>query len=136
MQGDKQLTEAEKHPDELEEGLKNAGMGDVVNDEDIKEVFGLFEQVPPFLLKVAVSGNMNVVRKFETQIKEYKDQLSEEDKLKLKKFAEMPLSEIQELLKRAYAKTEMKQFKILSDPKAESFLKLNLEEFKKVLFES
>ena len=62
MQSNKQLTAPEKHPDEFEES-GNVELEEMVTDKDIKEVLGIFEQVPPFLLKIAVSGNMNVVKK-------------------------------------------------------------------------
>jgi len=45
----------------------------------------------------------------------------------------MPISELQEILRRAYEETHQKQLKILADPKAEPFIQKNLQELKKVL---
>ena len=118
------------------EESKNVELEEMVTPEDIKEVLGLFEQVPPFLLKMAVSRNVNVVKMFETQVEEYKNKLSDEDKIKLRKVIEMPVPELQELLSKAYLNTQMEQFKILSESKAEPFLRSNLQEFKKVFFGS
>ena len=105
-----------------------------INEDDIRGLLSMFERVPPFLLKIAVSRNMNAVKSFESQIEDYKSQLTDEDRLKIRKIIEMPIPELQKLLNKVYLKTNYKQFKILSNAKAEPFLALNLQELKKVLF--
>ena len=105
-----------------------------ITEDDIRGLLSMFERVPPFLLKIAVSRNMNAVKSFESQIEDYKSQLTDEDRLKIRKIIEMPIPELQKLLNKVYLKTNYKQFKILSNAKAESFLALNLQELKKVLF--
>jgi hypothetical protein len=47
---------------------------------------------------------------------------------------EMPVDEMQAILKRAYNRTGKKQLKILADPKAKPFIILNMEEGRKILF--
>lgn len=106
-----------------------------INEEDVMGVVDVFTKVPALLLKTMVSRNMNVVKKFESQIENYKSQLSSEDAEKIKKVVEMPVPELQEILIKAYAKTGHKQLKILADPKAEPFIRDNLAELKKKLFE-
>lgn len=105
-----------------------------ITEEDVMSVVDVFTRVPVVILKMVVSKNMNVVKKFESQIEDYKDQLSEEDTEKIKKVMEMPVPELQEILSKAYAKTGHKQLKILADPKAEPFITDNFRELKILLF--
>ena len=117
----------------LEESL-NESLELEIKEDDIRGLLRIFERVPPFLLKIAVSRNMNAVKSFESQIEDYKNQLTDEDRLKLSKIIEIPIPELQILLDKIYLKTNYKQFRILANSKAESFLILNLGELKKVLF--
>ena len=105
-----------------------------INEEDVMGVVDVFTKVPALLLKTMVSRNMNVVKKFESQIENYRSQLSSEDAEKIKKVVEMPVPELQEILSKAYAKTGHKQLKILADPKAEQFIRDNLNELEVLLF--
>ncbi len=105
-----------------------------ITEKDVMEVLDVFTKVPAALLKMAISRNMNVVKTFESQIEDYKSQLSEEDKVKIKKVMEMPVPELQEILNKAYQETGHKQLKILADPDAEPFITENFKELKKVLF--
>lgn len=105
-----------------------------ITEEDVMGVVDVFTRVPVVILKMVVSKNMNVVKKFESQIEDYKDQLREEDTEKIKKVMEMPVPELQEILSKAYAKTGHKQLKILADPKAEPFITDNFRELKILLF--
>ncbi len=107
---------------------------DRVTEKDVMDLMDVFTKVPVVILKMAVSKNMNVVKKFESQIEGYKNQLSDEDIAKIKKVIEMPVPELQEILENVYAKTGHKQLKILADPKAELFIKDNLQELKALLF--
>ncbi len=105
-----------------------------INEDDIRGLLSIFEKVPPFVLKIAVNRNMNAVKSFESKIEDYKCQLTDEDRLKISKILEIPIPELQLLLDKVYLKTNYKQFRILANSKAESFLILNLGELKKVLF--
>ncbi|WP_424354033.1 hypothetical protein [Methanobacterium sp. MBAC-LM] len=105
-----------------------------ITEEDVMGVVDLFTKVPVVILKMAVFRNMNVVKKFRSQIENYKDQLSDEEIEKIKKVIEMPVPELQELLARAHAEKGHEQLKILADPKAEQFIRDNLSELKVLLF--
>lgn len=105
-----------------------------ITEEDVMGVVDVFTKVPVVILKMAVSKNMNVVKKFESQIEDYKGQLSSEDTEKIKKVMEMPVPELQEILNKAYTETGHKQLKILADPKAEPFITDNFRELKILLF--
>jgi hypothetical protein len=105
-----------------------------ITEEDVIGVVNVFTKVPAVVLKMVVSKNMNVVKKFESQIEDYRDQLSSEDTEKIKKVMEMPVPELQEILNKAYAETGHKQLKILADPKAEPFITDNFRELKILLF--
>lgn len=105
-----------------------------VTEKDVIDVMDVFTRVPVVALKMVVSKNLNVVKTFESQIEDYRSQLSSEEIEKIEKVMEMPVPELQEILNNAYAETGKKQLKILADPKAELFIARNLQELKKVLF--
>ena len=105
-----------------------------ITEEDVIGVVNVFTKVPAVVLKMVVSKNMIVVKKFESQIEDYRDQLSSEDTEKIKKVMEMPVPELREILNKAYAETGHKQLKILADPKAEPFITDNFRELKILLF--
>jgi len=105
-----------------------------ITEDDVMGVLGLFTKVPSILLKNMVSRNVNVVKSFESQIKAYKNKLSDEELLKIKKVMEMSVPELQKILGNTYKSTHKKQLKILADPKAESFIERNLKELRKLLF--
>jgi len=50
-----------------------------ITEEDVIGLMDQFTKVPPFLLKMVVSGNSNVVNSFRGQIEDYKDTLSPEE---------------------------------------------------------
>ncbi len=105
-----------------------------ITDEDVIQLMDQFTKVPPLLLKMVVSGNSNVVRSFQGRIEDYRDSLSPEEMAKIKKVLEMPVEDLQEILNRAYLKTHQEQLKILADPKAQPFIRKNLQELGKILF--
>jgi endonuclease III-like uncharacterized protein len=105
-----------------------------ITEKDVIDMMHLVNKVPSLLLKQMVSRNSNVVKRFEGQINSYKNRLSDENIAKLEKVMEMPVSELQEILKRAYLETKKKQLKILADPTAQPFIEKNRQELKKVLF--
>ena len=93
------------------------------------------QRIPPFLINVYVDKDMNAVESFKDQISKYKSQLTDEDKIIIRRILEMPIPELQNLLNKSYLKTNLEQFKILAEPKSEAFLTLNLKELKKILIE-
>lgn len=106
----------------------------VITEKDVIDMVDLFAKVPAFMLKRVVSKNSNVVKMFESQIEDYKSQLSAEDTYKIKKVLEMPIPELQDVLKKAYEETHKEQLKILADPKAEPFIAKNFLELKNSIF--
>ncbi|MDI6724738.1 MAG: hypothetical protein QMD61_08860 [Methanobacterium sp.] len=105
-----------------------------INENDVLEALDQLIKVPAIILKTVVSTNSNVVKNFQSQIEDYKSQLSSEEIAKIRKVIKMPVPELQEILNNAYIDTRKEQLKILADPKAAPFISKNLEELKKVLF--
>jgi hypothetical protein len=117
-----------------------------------KDVYGWlrkFERIPTFVVNLYISMNINVVKEFEGQmeenyghltdesilkIKKVMNELTDEDLLKIRKILEMPVPELQNLLNELYLITNIEQFKILAEPKAEPLIELNVEELKRILF--
>ncbi|MFA0833497.1 MAG: hypothetical protein ACC609_05775 [Methanobacterium formicicum] len=104
-----------------------------ITEKDVIEIMDVFTRVPPLLLKVVVKGNKNVVKSFESQIKEHYSHLTPEEVVKIEKVMTTPVPELQSILKNVYAETHQKQLKILSSPGAEPFITRNLQELKTVL---
>lgn len=104
-----------------------------ITEKDVIRLMDSFTKVPAIILRGIVSKNANVVKTFEGQIKDYKDQLSDEEIAKIKKVTEMRVPELQKILNEAYAETGKEQLKILADPKAEPFIAKNLQELKNIL---
>jgi hypothetical protein len=104
-----------------------------ITEEDVIDLLGLFTMVPSLILKGMVSGEMNLVKSFEKQIIEYRDNLTDEEMLKIRKVLEMPVPELQRILNHAYMTTNKKQLKILANSNAEPFIEKNLNELEKVL---
>jgi hypothetical protein len=105
-----------------------------ITEQDVMEFMHVFTRVPPLMLKMVVKGNKNVVKSFQSQIIEYKTNLTSEELLKVEKVLEMPVGELQEILKKAYMETGQKQLKILADPKSMDFIEGNLKELRKIIF--
>jgi len=106
-----------------------------ITEKDVIEVMDVFTKVPVVVLKMVISQNVNVVKTFESQIEDYKSQLSDEDMVKIEKVLEMPVSELQEILSKAYEETGTEQLEILADPDSEQFITENFRELKIKLFE-
>lgn len=104
-----------------------------INKKDIMGVMHVFTRVPPLMLKMVVKGNKNVVRSFESQIKDYYGKLTHEEIVKIEKVMETPVPQLQGILNEVYIETGQKQLKILADPKAKDFIKMNLRELELVL---
>lgn len=105
-----------------------------ITENDVMEIMDVFTRVPPLILKMVVKGNKNVVKSFESQIIEYKNQLDSKEMVKIEKVLEMDVPDLQEILRKAYLETGQNQLKILADPHSEEFIAGNLREVKKILF--
>ncbi len=105
-----------------------------ITEDNVLEVLDLFTKIPVIILRGIVSRNSNMVQKFQSQIIDYKSQLSLEEIAKIKKVTEMPVPELQRILNSAYLQTQKEQLRILAEPDAEPFITKNLQELKKILF--
>lgn len=105
-----------------------------ITEKDVIEMMDQFTRVPPLLLKIVVFRNSNVIKSFQNQIEDYKNKLSNEEIVKLRKVLKMPVEDLQDILNKAYAETQQEQLKILADPKAQPFITKNLQELEKLLF--
>jgi len=105
-----------------------------ITKKDVMEIMDVFTRVPPIALKMVVNRNNNVVKSFESAIKDHFNNLTEEQIVKVKKVLDMPVQELQVILNEVYLETGQKQLKILSDPKSRDFIEGNLKELKKLLF--
>lgn len=105
-----------------------------IEGKDIEVLLKLLGKFPPFVVNSYISKEINAVKEFEDAIKENTAQLIDEDLLKVRKIIEMPVPELQIILSELYEITNMEQLKILSEPRAESLIELNLKELKRVLF--
>jgi hypothetical protein len=112
--------------------LLHDSLGITIKEDHIWKVLRTIEQLPPFVVNKYISLNINAVEEFEDQIKDYKEEMSDEDLLKIRKIIETPLDDLQILLNDLYLETNMEQFKILAEPYARPLLVLNLEELKKI----
>ncbi len=110
-------------------------MGIEVKQKDMWRILRAVEQMPPFAVNQYVSGNINGVEWFEDQILNYKSKLDDDDLLKIRKVVETPVDELQKVMEKLYEVTTLEQFKILAQPDAEELITINLQEFKKILFE-
>jgi hypothetical protein len=101
-----------------------------ITEEDVLGLMDSFTRVPSFILKRMVSKNLNVVKSFESQILEYKSQLTDEELLKIEIVMNMPVPELQEILYNVYESSSKQQLKILADSNAEPFIIKNLVQLK------
>ncbi|MBU4536303.1 MAG: hypothetical protein KKF16_10990 [Euryarchaeota archaeon] len=104
-----------------------------ITEKDVINTMDIFTKIPSILLGRWVSKNKNLVKTFEGQVNGYKNQVSPEDMQKLEIIMEMPVSELQSILQKAYLQTGKKQLKILSSSQARPFIETNLMELKRVL---
>ena len=107
-------------------------MVDKITYNDLKEYDFLFTMTPPFN-GYSKKRNTNVVKKFNSTVKSNLDNLNEKQKKQLNIIINTDIEELQEVLEIAYKKTHKKQYKLLSDYKARDFIKLNLDELKKLI---
>lgn len=105
-----------------------------VTEKDVIEIMQVFNRASPMMLKMVIKMNINVVKSFGSQIKDYYANLNDEELVKVEKVMEMPVPELQNILKKAYMETGQKQLKILANPKSRDFIEGNMKELKILLF--
>jgi len=106
-----------------------------ITKEDVLRVLDIFRRVPTFILKRFVYRNNDLVSRFADQIEDYGSSLDNEDRLKIRKLVDMPVSEVQKLLQEAYEETGASQFEILASVEASAFLETNLKSLKRLMFQ-
>jgi hypothetical protein len=104
-----------------------------ISYEDIEPYESLLAKAPAFALKGMIKRETNVVSKFKSQVVSRLPALTPENEAKLDAILNTPESELQEFMKEAYQKSGKKQYKLLADPKAENFIRKNLEEVRKIM---
>ena len=107
-------------------------MSDKITYEDIEEYGSLFSMAPSFLLEGFARKNTNIVLKFKPTIQARLDNMTEAQSHKLDLILNMAIEDIQVLMNQAYQRTNIKQYKILSNPKYRQFIEDNLNEIRKM----
>ena len=113
--------------------MNGENMDDEITYEDVMEYEKLFVMAPSFLLERFAKRNSNVVSKFKSQIQSHLNNLNSDQRNKLDIILKTPTSELQEIMNEAYIKTNIKQYKILANPKYEDFIENNLDEIRKLI---
>lgn len=108
---------------------------DRIGYDDVREYEHLFKLAPSFLLERFAKKEKNVVSKFKSQVESHLNNLSDAQKEKLEIILSTDVGQLQEVMAEAYRKTEIKQYKILANPKYRGFVELNLREVKKIFQE-
>ncbi|WP_407413522.1 hypothetical protein [Methanobrevibacter sp.] len=108
-------------------------MRDKITYEDVKMYQHLFKFVPAFLLERMAKKNSNLVLKFHSAITARLKKLSDHEKDMLNLILSSDIDDLQNLMAEAYEKSNMKQYKILSNPKYREFVELNINEIRKIL---
>ena len=107
--------------------------GERLSYKDVREYESLFELAPAFLLERFAKKNSNIVLKFKSQIISHINALSDEQLEKLDLMLRTDIIELQAIMKEAYLKTKIKQYKILANPKYKEFIESNLNELRKLI---
>ncbi|MBQ2665305.1 hypothetical protein [Methanobrevibacter sp.] len=107
--------------------------GEKITYEDVREYENLFTLAPSFLIERFAKRNSNVVSKFESQIQSHLSNLDENQKNKLDLILKTDIAELQKIMGEAYLKSNIKQYRILSNPKYKEFIEKNLGEIRKLV---
>lgn len=108
-------------------------MDDEITYDDVREYEGLFTLAPSFLLERFAKRNSNLVLKFKSVIESHLGDLDDDQKNKLDIILNSEVSQLQDIMHEAYLKTNIKQYKILSNPEYGDFIKSNLDELRKII---
>ena len=110
-------------------------MSDKLSYEDVKPYEQLFTATPAFLLERFAKRKTNFVSKFKSKVVKFLDSLNDDQKRKLDIVLNSDTHELQAVMADAYEKTNIKQYKILANPKYKEFIELNIKKKKKLLTE-
>ena len=100
---------------------------------DLMAYESLFTIAPSFLLGRYIKKNTNLVKKFSSQIKSQLKNLDSKQQEQLNIVLSSDINDLQQLMLKAYKNTNKKQFKLLAQPNAGEFIRLNLSEIKKLM---
>lgn len=106
---------------------------DKITYNDVVEYQHFFKLVPPFLLERMAKKNSNLVKKFESKVKSYLNNLSDNQQKKLDIMLASDVDDLQAVMGEAYEKTNKKQYKILANPSYKEFIELNIDEIRKMI---
>lgn len=106
---------------------------DKITYKDVREYESLFKLAPALLLERFARKNKNVVSKFQSQILSHLKNLNDEQKMKLNLILMMEVVELQAIMREAYMKTKIRQYRILANPKYREFIEINLNELRKLV---
>lgn len=101
--------------------------------EDIKAYEKLFTMAPSFILSTMIRRNTNLIEKFKLQIVKFLNGLDEKQEKQLELIINSDIDDLQLLMMEAYKKSKKKQYKLLANPKSKDFIRMNLDELKKLL---
>ena len=92
----------------------------------------LFKLAPAFLIERMAKKNSNMVSKFNSQISSHMQRLTDDQKDKLDIILNSDVDDLQDLMRDAFEKSGLKQFKVLANPEYREFVELNLNEIRKM----
>lgn len=101
--------------------------------EDVRAYEKLFTMTPSFILSTMIRRNTNLVEKFKSQVVKFIGNLNEKQEKQLDLILNSDIDDLQVLMMEAYKKSKKKQYKLLGNPKNKDFIKMNLDELKKLL---
>ena len=110
-------------------------MSDKLSYEDVKPYEELFTTMPAFLLERFAKRNSNFVLKFKSKVESFLNNLNDDQKKKLDIVLSSDIDELQAVMDEAYQKTNIKQYKVLANPKYKEFIKINLDEIHNLINE-
>ena len=108
-------------------------MRDKITYEDIERYQKLFALAPAFLLERMAKKNSNLVLKFHSRIVKHLEKLTNHEREMLNIILNSDIDDLQKMMEDAYEKSNMKQYKILSNPTYREFVELNINELRKIL---
>ena len=108
-------------------------MRDKITYDDIKKYQNLFTIAPAFLLEMMAKKKSNLILKFNSHVVAHLEKLSDNEKEMLDSILGSDIDDLQKLMAEAYEKSNIKQFKVLSNPKYKEFVELNINALRKIL---
>ena len=108
-------------------------MSDKISYEDIKPYEELFTATPAFFFFFFAKRKTNFVLKFKSKVESFLDGLDDNQKKKLDIVLNSDTDELQAVMADAYEKTNIKQYKILANPKYKEFIQININEIENMI---